>query len=442
MEHLQQVSKEHNLPFTSIEFAKKLDDLDELTHLRDQFIIPKNQDLDVKLINPNNECIYLCSNSLGLQPKHLKTLVNQELEVWAKKGVLGHHQHDYSRPWVTIDEEITPLMAKLVGADSSEVALMATLTSNLHFLLTAFYKPDNKRYKILIEHKAFPSDHYAVESQLNIKNIKNGLILVKPREGEETLRMEDIYDVIEKEGESIAIVLLPGVQYYTGQKLDMKKITQKGHEKGCLVGFDLAHAVGNIKLELSQWNVDFACWCTYKYLSSGPGNIGGLYVNQKYAKDNQFKRLTGWWSHDLTTRFNMTNEMQLIQGAFSFRHSNPSVLSCVSLLSSLKIFNSIEFSSYLKKQSLLVEYLNQLMNLNGLNNVIKVITPENERGCQLSLIFKEEIEFKNTFDKLLMNGVVCDQREPNCIRIAPFPLVNRFTEVFTFVEILKKNFNL
>ncbi|KAJ1188968.1 hypothetical protein NDU88_005723 [Pleurodeles waltl] len=310
-----------------------LDETDDLKHLRDCFYVPKIKDLPTTnhtIANMEDDCVYLCGNSLGLAPKKVKTYLDEELEKWTKMGVHGHFHG--KRPWALGDECIVQLMADLVGAQKEEVALMNGLTVNLHLLLLSFYRPTASRHKILLEAKAFPSDHYTVESQIQLRgfDVAKSMLLVHPRKGEETLRTEDILSIIEKEGDSIAVILFSGVQYYTGQYFNIPKITEAGQRKGCFVGFDLAHAVGNVELCLHHWGVDFACWCSYKYLNSGAGGLAGAFIHEKHSQTMK-PALTGWWSHEFNTRFKMENKMKLSPGVNGFRLSNPPILLVCSL---------------------------------------------------------------------------------------------------------------
>ncbi|CAG8450228.1 8195_t:CDS:10 [Ambispora gerdemannii] len=436
----------------SIEFAKNLDNSDELKELREEFVIPKICDVVSKdcgnndNINPDEECIYFCGNSLGLSPRRSRQLVDEEFEVWSKTGVFGHFQHKYNRPWVTIDETVTSLTANLIGAKPIEVAIMNTLTTNLHLLMVSFYTPISGRYKILIEDKVFPSDQYAVESQLKFHGYDpaEALITVKPRPGEYTIEDADIIEQIEKEGEKIAVVLLSAVHYYNGQYFDIEKISKAAHEKGCIVGFDLAHAIGNVVLNLHDWSVDFALWCSYKYLNSGPGGIAGIFVHEKHA-NNTHPRFTGWWGHDKETRFDMNKEFKPIEGAAGYQLSNPSVLNTVSLLGSLQVFAKTSMLTLRTKSFLLTGYLEFLITakLNPHQYDYKIITPRDprRRGAQLSILLIHEEQFERVFNGLMARGVVVDERKPNCIRIAPVPLYNTFCEVWKFLEILKDVFD-
>ncbi|KAL1924141.1 uncharacterized protein VTP21DRAFT_7176 [Calcarisporiella thermophila] len=443
--------KESSLSLSSFEIAAWLDERDELKGLRKEFSIPLVKDV-VPLNDAEKEklgskgentCVYFCGNSLGLLPLKSKVYVEEELDVWAKRGVVSHFNHPYGRPWVSIEDNVVGRSAELIGAKPDEVAIMNTLTGNLHYLLTSFYQPTSRRYKILMEEKPFPSDRYAIESQLRLHGFDpaDALIFQKPREGEYTLRTEDILSTIEREGESIALVLFSGVQYYTGQLFEIEKITKAGHSKGCIVGFDLAHAVGNVPMKLNEWGVDFACWCTYKYLNSGPGGIAGLFVHEKHSDVSSNRpRFGGWWGVERDVRFQMDKVFPLRVGAAGYQLSNPSVLNTVSLLGSLQIFEEVTMPKLRAKSKLLTAYLEYLLDteIGGLLD-FKIITPRDpeQRGCQLSLILSDS-QFDRIFNALMAEGVVCDERRPNCIRIAPVPLYNTFMDVRKFIDILKR----
>ncbi|XP_044294132.1 kynureninase isoform X1 [Varanus komodoensis] len=425
--------------------ALHLDEEDELKHLRECFHIPKMKDLpptDPVLVNENEDCIYFAGNSLGLQPKKIKTYLEEELDKWSKMGVHGHFNG--KRPWALGDECIVELMADIVGARKEEIALMNGLTVNLHLLMLTFFKPTSDRYKILLESKAFPSDHYAVESQLQLHglDLEKSMLMIKPRKGEETLRTEDILAVIEKEGDSIATILFSGVQYYTGQLFDIPTITKAGQQKGCFVGFDLAHAVGNTELYLHDWGVDFACWCSYKYLNSGAGGLAGAYIHEKHFQTAK-PVLIGWWGHDFKTRFLMENTLQLTPGINGFRLSNPSILLVCALHASLEVFGKTTMKLLRRKSTLLTGYLEYLIKHYYSEDIndpekpfVKIITPPQmeERGCQLTVAFS--LPIKAVFKELEKRGVACDMREPNALRIAPVPLYNSFRDVHRFIEIL------
>ncbi|XP_033020136.1 kynureninase isoform X5 [Lacerta agilis] len=360
----------------------------------------------------------------------------------ASKGVHGHFTG--KRPWALGDECIVELVADIVGAHKEEVALMNGLTVNLHLLMLSFFKPTSDRYKILLEANAFPSDHYAVESQLQFHGLdmESSMLMIEPQEGEETLRTEDILDVIEKEGDSIAIILFSGVQYYTGQLFDIPRITKAGQEKGCFVGFDLAHAVGNVELHLHEWGVDFACWCSYKYLNSGAGGLAGAFIHDKHSQTVK-PTLVGWWGHDFKTRFLMENKLQLSPGINGFRLSNPSILLVCALHASLEVFGKTTMKLLRRKSILLTGYLEYLIKHYYSEDTndpeqpfVRIITPSQieERGCQLTLVFS--VPIKDVFKELEKRGVACDIREPNALRVAPVPLYNSFHDVHRFIEIL------
>ena len=417
---------------TSIDYAKKMDASDPLRPYREQFHLPKQKN--------GEPYIYLCGNSLGLQPKSTRQYLEQELLDWEKYGVEGHFHAE--RPWMPYHEFLTEAMAKVVGAKPVEVVVMNTLSVNLHLMMVSFYRPKNKRTKILIESDAFPSDRYAVESQLKFHGYDPAehLLELRPRDGEECIHPEDVEDMIEKEGEHISLILLGGVNYYTGQLFDLKKIAQLGQAKGCMVGFDLAHAAGNIELKLHDSNIDFAVWCTYKYLNSGPGSVGGCFVHERHADNKELPRFAGWWGHDKATRFNMRHDFNPIPGAEGWQLSNPPILSMAAILASLKMFGEVGMGELNKKTIKLTGYLEKL--LDDLNSDrIKIITPRDisRRGCQLSIQVRDAN--KSLFDKITEGGVISDWREPDVIRVAPVPLYNSFEDVWKFVDILKKGLN-
>ena len=433
---------------TDLAFARLLDQVNPVRHLREEFHYPSIKDLDVNDCDSDAKCIYLCGNSLGLQPKETRSLVNEELEKWERKGVVAHVQAK-TRPWISIESTVKDEMAKIVGAEPVEVSVMNSLSVNLHVGMVAFYRPTQERYKVLMESKAFPSDHYAVQSQIRMHGFdaECGVITVEPRENEETLRTEDIVAAIEKHGESVALVLFSGVQYYTGQFFDIETITEAAHLKGCNVGFDLAHAVGNVPLKLHEWGVDFACWCSYKYLNAGPGGIGGFFVHKNHALDFGIPRMEGWWGHDLETRFKMSNERQLLPGANGFCCSNPPVLQMVSFLASLNVFNKTTMEELRATSIILTGYLELLLQhyfLKGQVDInhpsLEVITPSDvkQRGAQLSLRFS--VPVREVHNELTQKGVVVDMREPNALRVAPAPSYNSFEDVHMFVMLLQESF--
>ncbi len=409
-------------------FAGELDNNDALKVYRDKFFIPKKPD--------GKDVIYFAGNSLGLQPKTVGAYIEQELKDWAQFGVDGHMKAKH--PWLPYHEFLTEQTAMLVGAKSAEVINMNTLTVNLHLMLVSFYRPTKTRFNILIESPAFPSDHYAVQSHIRFHGyeVKKALLEISPEPGENYIRTDKILEIIEKEGDSIALILLPGVNYYSGQSFEFEKITKAGHEKGISVGFDLAHGAGNLLLNLHDWGVDFAVWCSYKYLNAGPGAIAGCFVHEKYAVDNDIPKFWGWWGHDKATRFLMDKKFIPIPGVESWQLSNPPILQLAALRASLDIFSEPGMKKLRNKSELLTSYMEYLIeDLNEKN--IEIITPKDvsRRGCQLSL--RTKINGKEIYKKLLTGGVVCDWREPDVIRVAPVPLYNTFLDVWNFVEILK-----
>ncbi|MCB0485704.1 MAG: kynureninase [Flavobacteriaceae bacterium] len=414
------------------DFAKKLDKEDELASYRDKFYIPKDKD--------GNNLIYFCGNSLGLQPKTTKAYINQELDDWAEFGVEGHFHA--KNPWLKYHEFLTEKMAKVVGAKPIETVVMNTLTANLHFMMVSFYQPTKTRYKILIESDAFPSDKYAVESQIKHHGFdpKEGLVFWKPRKGEELLRYEDLEAILKAQGDEIALIMVGAVNYYTGQYFNLKKIAELGHNYGCMVGFDCAHGAGNVALNLHDSGADFAVWCTYKYLNSGPGSLSGCFVHEKHAYNKDLNRFAGWWSHNKKTRFNMRQEFDVLPGAEGWQVSNPPILSMAAIKASLDIFDEVGMEKLTEKSNKLTGYLEYLINQLQ-HKRIKIITPSNpeERGCQLSIQVKNAD--KSLHEKLTEAGVVTDWREPDVIRCAPVPLYNSFTDVYKMVERLKEILN-
>ena len=414
------------------DFAKRLDKEDELASYRGKFYIPKDKD--------GNNLIYFCGNSLGLQPKTTKAYINQELDDWAKFGVEGHFHA--KNPWLKYHEFLTEKMAKVVGAKPIETVVMNTLTTNLHFMMASFYQPTKSRYKILIESDAFPSDKYAVESQIKHHGFDSnkGLVLWKPRKGEELLRYEDLEAILKSQGDEIALIMIGAVNYYTGQYFDLKKIAELGHSYGCMVGFDCAHGAGNVALNLHDSGADFAGWCTYKYMNSGPGSLSGCFIHEKHAYKKDLNRFAGWWNHNKQTRFNMRQEFDVLPGAEGWQVSNPPILSMAAIKASLDIFDEVGMERLTKKSKKLTGYLEYLINQLQ-HKRIKIITPSNpeERGCQLSIQVKNAD--KSLHEKLTEAGVVTDWREPDVIRCAPVPLYNSFTDVYEIVERLKEILN-
>jgi len=377
---------------------------------------------------------------LGLQPKSTKDYINQELEDWANLGVEGHFEA--KNPWIRYHEFLTDSMAEIVGAKPIEVVISNTLTTNIHLLMVSFYQPTKTKYKIVIESDAFPSDRYAVESQLKFHgfDIEESLILWKPRPGEALLRMEDLETILEEQGDQIALIMVGGVNYYTGQYLDLKKIASLGHAKDCMVGIDLAHGAGNIQPDLHDSGVDFAAWCTYKYLNSGPGSLAGLFVHEKHANNKDLKRFAGWWNHNKETRFNMRQPFDVIPGAEGWQLSNPPILSMAAIKASLDMFKEVGMDAIRRKSVKLTGYFEFLIN-EFENDKIKIITPANpkERGCQLSIQMKDAD--KKLHQKLTRANIITDWREPDVIRCAPVPLYNTFQDVYHMVEKLKMILN-
>ena len=415
-----------------LEFAKNQDKNDPLATYRNQFHIPKDKQ--------GNELIYMTGNSLGLQPKRTKDYINQELEDWANLGVEGHI--DAKNPWLKYHEYLTESMAKIVGAKPIEVVIMNTLTANLHFMMVSFYKPTKTRYKIVIEADAFPSDKYAVESQLRHHGFddKEGLILWKARKGEELANYEDLESIFNAHGDEIALVMIGGVNYYTGQYFDLKYITELGHKHGCMVGFDCAHGAGNVELNLHDSGADFAVWCTYKYLNSGPGSLAGCFVHERHANNKNLNRFTGWWSHNKETRFRMRDEFDQLPGAEGWQLSNPPILSMAAIKASLDLFDEVGFKKLVEKSKKLTGYFEFLLNEIN-NDKITIITPSNpdERGCQLSIQVKNAD--KQLHQKLTDAYIITDWREPDVIRCAPVPFYNSFEDVYHMVEKLKTILN-
>jgi kynureninase len=413
-------------------FAQKLDTEDPLRLYRDRFFIPKQKN--------GEDHVYFCGNSLGLQPKSTREYVEQELKDWEKLGVEGHFEA--KNPWMPYHEILTDKMSRIVGAKPNEVVVMNSLTVNLHLMMISFYRPTKKRHRILIESNAFPSDQYAVKSQIEFHghSVNDSLIELIPRKGESTIHTEDILKLIEEKGETIALIMIGGLNYYTGQAFDMKTITKAGHAKGCIVGFDLAHGTGNLPLKLHDWNVDFAVWCTYKYLNSGPGGVAGCFVHENHPQNDKLPRFAGWWGHDKETRFLMHDKFVPIPGAEGWQLSNAPILSMAALNASLDIFDEVGMEALQAKARNLTAYLEYLLN-DIQSELIEIITPtnKNERGSQLSI--RVIHSNKTLFKEIKKKGVIADWREPDVIRVAPVPLYNSYTDVFRFVEILKEALN-
>ncbi len=409
-------------------YAKKLDREDPLAGYRKKFHIPNSTETGKK-------SIYLCGNSLGLQPKGIKKYFDQELKHWADYGVQGHEEGDY--PWLYYHHQFTDSLARLVGARKTEVVAMNTLTVNLHILMASFYRPTPKRYKIIMEAGAFPSDQYAMASQAQMHGYKpaQAVIEAKPRKGEDTLRTEDILELFQLHGKETAVLMMGGVHYYTGQLLDMKTITAFAKKKGIKVGFDLAHAVGNVPLKLHNWGVDFAAWCSYKYLNSGPGGVSGIYIHEKYATDPKTPRLTGWWGYEEDGRFKMPKKYKPMLNAQSWQMSNAPVFNMIAHLASLEIFDEVGMTALRQKSKKLTAYLRGLIE-SCTHLDLSIITPKaaKDSGAQLSLDFGKD--GKEVYRRLSAAGIVADWREPSVIRIAPAPLYNTYEEAWKFYEIL------
>ncbi|MCW3104716.1 MAG: kynU [Bacteroidetes bacterium] len=414
----------------TLEFAKQQDAADPLKSYRSMFYFPMMH---------GRETVYFTGNSLGLQPKTTQDYVLNELEDWATYGVEGHFHA--RKPWLSYHEQFAAPVARIVGALPDEVVVMNQLTVNLHLLLVSFYRPTKTRYKILCEAKAFPSDQYAIESQVKFHNLKpeDAVIEIAPREGEHCIRHEDILEAIEKHHEALAVIMIGGVNYYTGQAFDMEAITEAGHQAGALVGFDLAHAAGNLKLQLHEWNVDFACWCSYKYLNSGPGGVSGVFINRRHLNNPEIIRFAGWWGHDKATRFKMEKGFIPMPTAEAWQMSNAPVLSMAAHKAAVDIFDAAGMDKLVTKAGKLTGYLEFVIDeINkGLEQKLEIITPRDktQRGCQLSIVAHGR--GKDLFNKLTEAGVISDWREPNVIRCAPVPLYNSFEDVYRFGEILK-----
>lgn len=408
-------------------FARHLDAVDPLAEARSLFHIPKTP--------AGREVIYLCGNSLGLQPRATADLIRQELDDWARLGVEGHFHG--AMPWFSAHEHFREIGARLVGGVPGEVVMMNSLTVNLHLMMVSFYRPTHERHRILIEAPAFPSDTFAVTTHVRSRGLDpaQSVLTIAPRVGEQTIRMNELEELIDREGDSIALILLGGVNFFTGQVFDFERITQAGHRRGCVVGFDLAHAAGNVPLRLHDWNVDFACWCSYKYLNSGPGAVAGCFVHERHGCDRSLPRYAGWWGNDPTTRFRMHLEPEFIarEGADGWQISNPPILALTPLRASLEIFDRYGMEALRAKSRLLTGYLFYLLR-EWSPQWCEVITPSNpgERGCQLSLLVHDRP--RERFKALESLGVVADFREPNVIRVAPTPLYNTFMDVWLFAR--------
>lgn len=412
----------------TLSFAQQLDTSDILRNYRKEFHFPK-----VK----GKQVIYFTGNSLGLQPKRTKKFVDEVMNDWSHLAVEGHFYAE--KPWWDYHERLAQPLAKVVGAKPQEVSVMNTLTVNLHLLMVSFYTPTAKRYKILCEEKAFPSDQYMLQSQVKFHGYDptDAIVEVKKREGEHFWRTEDILAKIEEVGEELALVLIGGVNYYNGQVMDMEAITKAGKATGAKVGWDLAHGVGNVELKLHDWNADFAAWCSYKYMNSGPGNASGIYVHERYLDRKDIPRFEGWWGTKKETRFLMKSEFEPMENADAWQISNAPVLSVAPYLASLEMFEEVGMEVLIEKRNKIVAYLEFVLNEidKEVDSSFEVITPK-DRGCQLSVFLHGE--GKSLFNYLMENGVITDWREPNVIRLAPAPFYCSFEDMYRFGQILKK----
>ena len=414
------------------EFAQKLDAQDALRNYREEFIFPQHNQKNV---------IYFTGNSLGLQPKRTKTYVDEVMNDWANLAVEGHFYAN--KPWWDYHERFANPLSEVVGAKPSEVTVMNTLTVNLHLLMVSFYQPSKTRFKIICEEKAFPSDQYMFQGQVHFHGYKPGdaIVEIKRREGEHNIRLEDVLSKVEEVGDELALVLLGGVNYYTGQVFDMQAITQAGHKVGAIVGFDLAHAAGNIELHLHDWDVDFAAWCSYKYMNSGPGNASGCFIHEKHHANKELVRFGGWWGHNKERRFKMEPEYDPIVGADGWQISNLPILSLAPYLASVDMFAEVGMPKLIEKRNQLTAYLEFI--LHEIDSELpsaqfEIITPKNplERACQLSVFLHGQ--GRNLFEYLMKNGVITDWREPNVIRLAPAPFYCSYEDMYEFGQILKQ----
>jgi kynureninase len=415
----------------TLAFARQLDEEDPLKDFRKQFLMPQHHDHDA---------IYLCGNSLGLQPVSAPKYITEKLTEWQELGVEGWFNGD--NPWLAYHQQLTGTLAGIVGAKQNEVTVMNSLTVNLHLLMVSFYNPKGKRYKILMESGAFPSDQYAIESQVRFHgyNLKDTIIEVFPRDGEDILRTEDILKTIDDHAGELALVLFGGINYYTGQFFDIEAITAAAHDAGAIAGFDLAHAAGNVLLKLHDWNADFACWCSYKYMNSGPGGISGIFVHERHFDDSALNRFAGWWGYRQDKRFLMAPGFDAAQGADGWQVSTPPIVLMALHKAALDVFERAGGIEPIRMKSLILTgyfefIINEINKISGFD-LFKIITPKNrdERGCQLSIICSKNA--KQIFDHLTKNGVIGDWREPNVIRLSPVPLYNSFTDVFDAGRIL------
>lgn len=406
------------------DFARQMDERDPLADFRRRFCFPKNK--------KGEDCIYLCGHSLGLQPKAARAMVEQELQDWAELGVEGHFRA--RSPWVPYHRSLSEQTAQLVGAMPVEVVVMNSLTVNLHLMMVSFYRPTAQRHKILVERGAFPSDQYAVQSQIRFHGFDPATSLTElaPREGEFCMRDEDILERIDQEGESIALILLGGVNYLTGQLFDMEEIARLGHSKGCVVGFDLAHAIGNVPLHLHDWDADFAVWCSYKYLNGGPGCVAGCFVHERHARAWNLPRFAGWWGHDERIRFQMGPEFHPMEGAEGWQLSNPPIVALAPLRASMENFAAAGMERLRVKSICLTEYMEFLLSQQS-SSKFSIITPREpeRRGAQLSIRIPQD--GRTVCRKLEEEGVIGDWREPDSFRVAAVPLYNSYQDVYEFV---------
>lgn len=406
-------------------FAHEMDAQDPLANYRERFCFPKTND--------GQDCIYLCGHSLGLQPKTVRAYIEQELKDWADLGVEGHFSA--RNPWMPYHRLLTQQTASLAGARPEEVVVMNSLTVNLHLMMVSFYRPTSQRHRILVEQGAFPSDQYAVQSQISFHGFRpeSSLLELAPRAGESCIRDEDILSLIDREGDSIALILLGGVNYATGQAFDITAITNAGHKRGCVVGFDLAHAVGNLPLHLHDWGPDFAVWCGYKYLNGGPGCVGGCFVHDRHSHAWEIPRFAGWWGHDERVRFEMAPNFRPITGAEGWQLSNPSILSLAALRASMDIFHEAGMERLRSKSLSLTAYLEFLLSEQA-STRCSVVTPSDaeRRGAQISI--RIPVNGQGLCKELANSGIVGDWRQPDTFRVAPVPLYNSYRDVFRFVQ--------
>ncbi len=415
----------------TLEFARRMDAEDPLRHFRSRFLFPKHNGTDVR---------YFCGNSLGLQPASVQAHLQQELDDWAQFGVEAHFQG--ANPWFSYHKMFAEPLAHVVGGLPHEVVAMNSLTVNLHLLMVSFYRPTAQRWKIICEAGAFPSDQYALESQVRSHGLRpeDSIVELVPREGEYTLRTEDILQTIAEHADSLALVMMPGVQYYTGQVFDMEAIAAEAHAAGAYVGFDLAHAAGNIEMQLHNWDVDFAAWCSYKYLNSGPGGVSGVFVHERHGDKPELPRFAGWWGNDESERFLMRKGFRPARGAEGWQISNAPVLSMAAHKASIEIFEEAGMPAIARKRDVLTGFLEAAIDeasaYNG-SDGFRIITPRNtaERGCQLSLLTGSN--GRELFNTLTKRGIIVDWREPNVIRVAPAPLYNSFEDAWYLGQALQ-----